>query len=194
MRTIVVALLPMAATAPAQAPRVSALADFGRCISRQASGAAQALLATEAGAWEEYRQARGLIEASPNCGRPDPGVRVGDVRGIVAEAMLEADADARARLAARPPAPVTRVSAQLDGRAFVTAYAGCLADAEPAKGVALLATPHRSQAELDAFTAFGQTLGDCLPEGANYRIDRFDVRNHIAAHLYRVAAAAEVRQ
>jgi hypothetical protein len=32
--------------------------------------------------------------------------------------------------------------------------------------------------------AFGEALGNCMPRTATYRIDRSDVRNHIAARLY----------
>ena len=39
--------------------------------------------------------------------------------------------------------------------------------------------------------AFGDTLNDCMPMQAQYRIDRFDVRNHIAARLYQIAYASQ---
>ena len=75
------------------------------------------------------------------------------------------------------------------GRAFVASYAACLADADPAKSVALLSTERQSRAEFDAVMAFGDTLNDCMPMEARYSIDRFDVRNHIAARLYQIAYA-----
>lgn len=191
MKMLALALLPLAGLASAQVPRGPVLADVGACIVRQTGGAAQALMATEVGSREESWRARQVFTANPACigDRSGLSARVGEVRGIVAEALLEGDAAARARLSARPSAAIVRVSGQLDGRAFVVAYAACLADSEPAKSVALLATPHHSQAEIDAFTAYGATLNDCMPEGATYRIDRFDVRNHIAARLYQVAMA-----
>lgn len=182
------ALLPVAAAAQAQTEGASAPADFGRCASRQAPAAARALLATEVGSWEEYDRARQLLDAAPGCDRQGAGATVADVRGVVAEAML--DAGQRARLAARPPIPVARVDAALDGRAFVATYAACLANAEPARSVALLATARRSQTERDAVAAYGGTLADCMPQGVTRRVDRADVRNHIAAYLYRTALAA----
>ncbi|MGQ0659271.1 hypothetical protein [Sphingosinicella sp.] len=153
------------------------------------------LLATELGSEEELREARRLFDAGSACAPAREGlnVRVGDMRGAVAEAMLEADSAALARLSARPAAPAVRAAAGLDGRAFVAAYAACLAEAEPAKSVALLATPHGGLAEVDAFASYDDRLNDCMPEGVSYRIDRFDVRNHIAAHLYKLATAGEGR-
>lgn len=186
---MVVALLPVAAAAQSQVPGAAASVDFGHCASRQAPAAARTLLATEVGSWEEYRQAGQLLEAAAGCDRREIGTSVADVRGVVAEAMLPADV--RTRLAARPPVPVVRVDAALDGRAFVATYAACLVNAEPAKSVALLATARRSQSERDGFAAYGGALADCMPEGVTRRIDRADVRNHIAAYLYRTALAAE---
>ena len=192
-RLSALAALLFPAVAVAQVPRAPALADFGTCVARQHGAVARALLATEVGSRDEQRLASQLFHAAGRAcygGFGGFSARVGEVRGIAAEALLEADATAPARLSARPATAPVRVTGQLDGRAFVLAYAACLADAEPAKSVALLATPHRSQAELDAFMAYGETLNDCMQEGATYRVDRFDVRNHIAAHLYRAAMTA----
>jgi hypothetical protein len=187
------AFLALAAPASAQVPRAPVLADFGQCIARQAGGVARALLETEMGSQEEIQRARQIFNANPACIHDRRGLsaRVGEVRGIVAEAMLEADAAAVARLSASPPGAVARASGQLDGRAFVAAYAACLADAEPRQSIALLATAHHSPEEVTAFLAYGEALSDCMPEGATYRIDRFDVRNHIAARLYRTAMIGE---
>lgn len=194
MMALVLALLPISALAAAQGhvPRAPVLADFGACIARQTSSVARALLETEVGSREEYRSAQRLFDANSGCyrDRESLSARIGEVRGIVAEALLEGDQAAMARLASRPALPAARVSAVAQGRAFVAAYAACLADAEPTRSLALLATPHHSQMEFDAFMAFGDTLNDCMPMTRAYRIDRFDVRNHIAAHLYGVAAPA----
>lgn len=191
MKMMAAALLPVAAVAPAQPSRMPT-EDFGRCVTERDPGAARALLATEMGSWDEVEQARRLLDPGVGCDRPNGNLRAGDIRGLVAEGLLEADSAAMARLRARPSAsPPVRAPAELDGRAFVAAYAACLADAAPASSLTLLGTAHRSQAEIDAFTAYGDTLNDCMPEARSARIDRSDVRHHVAAHLYKRAMEAE---
>ena len=184
-------LLPFGLAAQAQVPRAPVLAGFGACVARQSPGVARALLATEPDSRDERRFAEQLFNGQAGCfrDRDSLSARVGEVRGIVAEALLETDHGALARVAARRAVPATRVNPQARGRGFVAAYSACLADADPAKALALLAADHHSQAEFDAFMAFGDTLNDCAPMTFAYRINRFDVRNHVAAHLYRVASA-----
>ncbi len=169
-------------------PRAPVLSDFGTCVARQSTGLARALLATEMGSPEERRRAHQLFRANTACmdGRAVLSSRVGEVRGTVAEALLEREPDVLARLSRMPSRPAARADA-VEGRRFVAAYARCLADAEPAKATALLATGHHSPEERDAMLAFGDTLNDCMPMGVAYRVDRFNVRNHIAARLYEVA-------
>ncbi len=171
-------------------PRAPVIGSFGECAVRQSPGVARSLMQTELGSREEYQRARQLFMANGACirGRAVLSSQVGEIRGTAAEALLRADQAALARLADSPARPAVRVPVA-EGRAFVAAYAACLADADPAKSVALLATERQSRAELDAVMAFGDTLNDCMPMEASYRIDRFDVRNHIAARLYQIAYA-----
>ncbi len=193
MRMFTFAVLLSASAAPAQVvPRGPVLADFGACAARQSPQLARALMATAMDSREERTAARQLFEGNQSCmnGRAVLSARTGEVRGTVAEALLESDAALVARLGASPARPAER-AAFAQGRAMVASYARCLADAEPAKSVALLATERQSPAELDAMTAYGDTLNDCMPMGAAYRIDRSDVRNHIAARLYVAAMAGQ---
>ncbi len=186
------AIAGLSLTAPALAqspvPRAPVLSDFGACAARQSPGLARALLATEMGSREERQRAHQLFRANNACmnGRAVLSSRVGEVRGTVAEALLERGPDPLARLSRKSPRPAARAEAA-EGRRFVANYARCLADAEPAKAARMLATVHHSAEERDAMLAFGDTLNDCMPMGVAYRIDRFDVRNHIAAHLYEIA-------
>lgn len=187
-----VLLAAAASSASAQpVPRAPAMAEFAACAARQAPGLARALMATEMGTREEERAGRQLFLGNDGClrGRIVLSSRVGEVRGMVAEVLLESDPAATARLSARAPRLAARASVA-EGRAFVDNYARCLADADPAKSVALLATEHQSRAEYDAMLAFGDTLNDCMPMTSTYRIDRSDVRNHIAARLYLSAGPA----
>jgi len=191
MRVLTLLLLPIAASASAQQVlRGPVIAEFGACAARQSPALARALMATEIDSREESRAARQLFQGNQGCmnGRAVLSSRTGEVRGTVAEALIESDPARPARHQAKPPRPAERAPAA-EGRAFVANYARCLADADPGKSVALLATERQSQAEMDAMMAFGDTLNDCMPMGAAYRIDRADVRNHIAARLYQAASS-----
>ncbi len=183
---VTIAIAP--AAAQRSVPRAPVIGSFGECAVRQSPGVARSLMQTELGSREEYDRARQLFMANEACirGRAVLSSQVGEIRGTAAEALLRRDQAALARLASMPSRPATRAP-MAEGRAFVAAYGACLADADPGRSVALLATERQSRAEFDAVMAFGDTLNHCMPMEAQYRIDRFDVRNHIAARLYQIA-------
>ena len=170
-------------------PHAPLVADFGACAARQLPGQARALMATPIDSPQERRIAGAMARSRGGCvdrRMHTLSMRVGEFRGGVAEALLEQDPEAMARLRAMPATAPVRPEAA-DGRAFVAAYARCLADAEPARAAALLQVDRVGPAHREAFLGFGDTLTGCMPIGLRYTIDQVDVRNHIAVRLYELA-------
>ncbi len=160
------------------------IANFGWCVSRLWPGRALDLLGTRVGSEQEVRAALRLVRPWPCLqGRRGLTMRTGEVRGTVAEAMLERNHGWVARLRSREARPAIAAPVA-EGRLFVAGYAQCLAEADPANGIRLLETPHQSPEESAAIRGFGETLSACMPEGYRYTVDPFDVRNHVAARLY----------
>lgn len=187
--------MPMPASGQARiVPAAPFISEFGACAARRQPDLARALMATPVGSREEHRAARRLAAGRSGCVRGRMRwltMRAGSLRGAVAEALIENDPEAMARLRALPSQPPVR-AAEADGRAFVTAYARCIADAEPARSARLLdlspdapAAEHRA-----AFVAFGSVLDDCMPIGLSYRLNPADMRDHIAMRLYEIAYQA----
>jgi hypothetical protein len=195
MRLVAAILVAAAAAGSASAahgqhvvPRAPVIAEFGACVVRQSADLARELMATEIGSRRESDLAHQLVHGRRSCldGRAVLTFHTGEVRGTVAEALLERDPEAISHLRGLPARTATRAVAA-EGRAFVAGLATCLADADPARSAQLLATEPHSAEERGAFLSFGTTLNDCMPLGFSYRMDRFDVRNHIAARLYQIA-------
>ncbi len=162
---------------------------FGACAARQLEGHARALMATPIDSPAEQRAARRLAESRSGCvdrRLATLTMLTGEFRGAVAEGLIERDPEAVVRLKAMPPRPAVR-PAPADGRAFVVAYARCIADANPARAAGLFDVSPASPEHRAAFLAFGEVLSDCMPLGQRYRLDTFDVRNHIAMRLYDLA-------
>ncbi len=121
------------ATAPASAqlvPKQIVLDAFGQCLVKQSPRLAARLLETPFSTKAEHDQAMTLAKANDAClrGRPVLSMQVGAIRGAVAEYALVSDEKlldaARALPAAAPERPPIA-----DGRAFVIAYATCIAHA-----------------------------------------------------------------
>ena len=186
---VTVAWAATGAAAQTLVPHAPLVTQFGACAARQLPERARALMATPVDSRAERRAARRLAESRSACVNvrmQSLTMHTGEFRGAVAQALLERDPAAMARLRAMPPSAAVRAQAA-DGRAFVAAYARCLADADPPRAAALLSIAPQTPEHRDAFLAFGQTLSDCMPHGLRYRINQFDVRNHIAVRLYEVA-------
>lgn len=174
------------------APRAPVIAAFGACVVRQMPERARAVLATEMGSPQEQRAARSIALGNSACVRQNVlSMQSGEIRGTIATALLQADASAMAALAARPSRLPVRAAAA-EGRGFVIGYSRCIADADPVRTAAVVATAYGSEQERAAILALGSALRDCMPHGVSYRLDRFDLRNHLAAHLFAVARAAPV--
>lgn len=192
----IAAALAAAASPPAQqarlVPRSPLVVEFGACAARQLPDQARALMATRMDSAEERRRARRMAQSRSQCVHRrlrTISLHTGEFRGAVAEGLLENDPDALSRLRAMPQRPPVRPQAA-DGRAFVAAYARCIADADPARAARLLDISPAAPEHRTAFLEFGQLLSDCMPYGLQYRIDQFDVRNHIASRLYELAFPA----
>lgn len=165
------------------------LQEFGDCLVKNAPAKSQRLLLTELGSPEERKIAVEITMAGSNClrGRPVLSMMAGSIRGAIAEAHLRRAPGLLARAATLTPAAPVR-PAQSDGRTFVIAYTGCLAKSAPQQSAALLQTPLASPDERAAFLKYGDTLSACMPLDQRYRIDITDLRNHIAAIVYRTIA------
>jgi hypothetical protein len=176
-------------------PAAPVVSDFGACAARRMPDQGRALLATPLDSRAEQRAARRMAESRSACVAArfnSISMRTGEFRGGVAEGLIEADPAALARLRARPQSPPVRAEAR-QGRAFVAAYARCLADADSARAAGLLELVPGSPEERAAFLGFGALLEECMPIGLTYAIDTFDVRNHIALRLYELAFLAAPR-
>jgi hypothetical protein len=197
-RAFLFAVTAIAACAPASAQRVHSeraapvVSDFGACAARRMPDQSRALLATPLDSPAERRAARRMAQSRSACvaGRFNSiSMRTGEFRGGVAEGLIEADPPALARLRVMVRRPAVRAEAR-QGRAFVAAYARCLADADPSRAAALLDLVPASDEERAAFLGFGALLEECMPIGLTYAIDTYDVRNHIALRLYELAYPA----
>ncbi|MEI9852946.1 MAG: hypothetical protein WDN24_21180 [Sphingomonas sp.] len=151
-------------------PKQIVLDAFGQCLVKQSPRLAARLLETPFSTKAEHDQAMTLAKANDAClrGRPVLSMQVGAIRGAVAEYALVSDEKlldaARALPAAAPERPPIA-----DGRAFVIAYATCIAHADPAHTVALIETPVASAEERSAFIGYGDTLKACMRWARNIR-------------------------
>jgi len=176
---------PLAAQSGRVLNKQSVLNQYGACIVKLAPERARALMATAIETPRESELAGELVRSSSNClrGRAVLSMRIGEIKGGIAEALLLANPSRLAEWRAAPVKPASRV-AKAEGRAFVAFYAACLAQADRARAVALITTSHGSFQENEQIRLFGQTLNDCMPEEVAYRLNARDLRNHIAVALY----------
>ena len=173
-------------------PQAQALSEFGTCILSQAPDRSKALMATQVGTLQETKLARQLVQANNACVKKyaSLSMQTGQIRGAIAEAILVSDAGRMKQFASAPLAAAVRPDFA-EGRAFVYSYAKCLAAADMPKSAALIQTPHGSPAERQSFVAYGETVSNCMPLKARYRVNIPDVRNHIAVALYELAEAVK---
>lgn len=189
--SMLIALLAGAAP-PAEAqlvPKQAVVNDFAACVARQADGRVRAALVTEFSSPEERKAISSVALAHPAClkgRRYVLSLQTGVMRGALAAAMLAKEPALLQSFSARPDGRPFR-PAPADGRAFVIAYASCLAQSKPAHTGMFLGTPIASAEERTAYEAYGETLMACMPEGLRYTSNITDVRNHVAAIVYRRA-------
>lgn len=182
-------ILPATAQAQKLVAKQIVLQEFGDCLVKDAPAKSQRLLMTELGSPEELKLAMEITKAGSNClrGRPVLTMHVGAIRGAIAESHLRRAPVLLERATALTPLVPVR-PAQSDGRAFVIAYTGCLTRSAPQQSASLLQTPLASPDERAAFLKYGDTLSACMPLEQRYKIDITDLRNHIAAIVYRTIA------
>ena len=167
-------------------PKQQIVNDFAACVWRQAPEKARIALGTAIDTKEE-RDALVAISKYEACS--DVAFisgRSGEFRGALAETGIHAAQDRSDRVRALSPVPAIRVAAA-KGRTFVANYSSCIASSDPIGSLALLGTPLGSPEETGAIQAMAASLTGCMPEGAQYRVDVRDVRNHIADALYRMS-------
>jgi len=185
---IIAGIIGSAAVAPAVyaqlQPKQQQLGDFGTCLVHNAPSASAKLAHLPLESRAERDAAGTLANAQRGCVRGAVlSGRVGAIRGAVAQALLDQQPALLDRLATMPDAAPVRAS-NAEGRAFVINYATCLIDASPAHTAALLRTPLASPEQRAAMLAYGDALKACMAEGAEYRLDIPDLRNHIASIAY----------
>lgn len=184
--------LALAAPAPAQAlvPKDVVLRRFGACLLKQAPDRAHRLLTSELGSAVEKALLDEILSArGEGCiDRAVLSMGYGQIRGAMAQAAFEREPAKLAAAEALTARAVARPEAA-EGRAFVINYAQCLVAAKPAAAVTLIRSDIASKAESAAFFGFDDTLKDCMPIGVEYRVNISDVRSHVAAVLYKEAAA-----
>lgn len=167
-------------------PQQQVMNDFAACIWQQTPDRARAALSTAIDTDAERSALRSVAEIDACSGVEFISGRSGEFRGALAETGIHGDDARKARIDALAPAPAARVPVAT-GRAFVASYSACIAAADPAGSMALLATTLGTPAETDAVRAMADAMTGCMPEGAQYRVDVRDVRNHIADALYRMS-------
>lgn len=167
-------------------PQQQVINDFAACIWQQSPDRARAALTTAIDTDAERSALRSVAEVDACSDRLLISGRSGEFRGALAETGIHADAARKARIDALAPVSATRVPVAR-GRAFVASYSACIAAADPAGSMALLATTPGAPVETDAVRAMADAMTGCMPEGAQYRVDVRDVRNHIADALYRMS-------
>ncbi len=170
-------------------PKQLIVSEFATCVARQAGDRVHAALTTDFSSAEERRAIGQVARANPAClkgRRQGLGLQTGAIRGALAEAMLAKEPALLSSFAQRPDASPTRPAAA-DGRAFVIAFSTCLVAAKPAQSAAFLRSPLASPEQRAAFEGYGDTLMACMPEGLRYTSNITDVRNHVAAVVYRRA-------
>lgn len=91
-------------------PRSPVIAEFGKCLVRQASDRSRAMLLTEIHSREERSRAGSLATGTGQCigSRPLLSMRIGEIRGTVAAALLQEDRLAVERLRQLPAAAPVR--------------------------------------------------------------------------------------
>lgn len=182
---------PVAASTYTLQPKQVAIAEFAACAVGQDREGARKVFATAPGSAEEHAALMGLAKKLDRCAKYRAFVsgKEGQFRGALAEALIAAEpprAERLRKLTAKAPvrAPLA------GGRQFLTGYARCIAEARPADSLALMATPLGTPSEQQAVMAMGETLSACMPEGAQYRLDVRDLRNHVADALFQISEVA----
>ena len=170
-------------------PQQQVINAFAQCAWSRVPELVNTALATTIDTNAEREALRSVARVGGCSDRPFISGRSGEFRGGLAEAVIHGDASRRGRLQMLAPVAPVRV-VMGTGRAFVARYAQCVAAADPAASLALLSTTVGSPAEADAIRAMPGAMTGCMPEGAAYRVDVRDVRNHIADALFRMSGVA----
>lgn len=170
-------------------PKQRVVADYAACLVRTAERSSLRLMETTPGSGDEARIARDVAVGGYPClkGRRGLSFQTGAIRGAIAEVFLSREPALLATARALPDGNPPRPPMGIDGRAFVIAYADCLVASDPSRSADLVSTEIHSPAERAAFIGYGEALKRCMPERAAYRANITDIRNHVAAALYRVA-------
>lgn len=175
--------------AQAFVPQQQVINAFAQCAWSRVPELVNSALATAMDTTAEREALRSVARIGGCSDRQFISGRSGEFRGGLAEAAIHGDAARKARIEALAPTAPVRVAAGT-GRAFVARYAQCIAAADPVGSLALLSTSVGSPAESDAIRAMPEAMTGCMPEGATYRVDVRDVRNHIADALFRMSGVA----
>ncbi|RDE05341.1 hypothetical protein DVW87_08730 [Sphingomonas aracearum] len=196
MRVIVgigAACLASAGGAQTLVSKQAQLSQLGTCLVSQAPALSNKLLRAPFGAPGERDAATTLVRGHRHCIRGySVSGHTGEIRGAVAEAMFLRQPGLLDTLATRASVPAVR-PAEKAGRAFLVGYAKCLVAARPKETVAFLRSPVQTVGEKQAFLGFGDGLKTCMPEGAEYKVDITDLRNHIAAVAYMAVALSDAK-
>lgn len=163
------------------------LAVFGRCYAEHNQAGAFELLATVPDSPEERTVFRRLFRRETQfcLGEgTELGVRIGIVRGSIAEGLYRRGVQVPANLVQPVPAPGTPTRT-------LSGIARCYAATHRAEVRALLQTPLASRAELEALNAMSAELFQCVPEFARSRpFDTMMLRFRLAEALLRMAPPA----
>lgn len=172
-------------------PKQQVINDFAACVVTQGRDQALGVMATEPNSKDEHDRLAALARSMDRCtrGRAFISGKEGEFRGALAEAFVQTDSGRKDRIRSAPATAPSR-AALVEGRAFVVGYGRCIAQANPGQSLLLLETPHGTPAEQEAVLAMGETLKACMPEGAQYRLNIRDLRNHIADSLYKLSEVA----
>lgn len=182
------------AASPVLTPKKLVVQRFAECSLRNHPEKSVQALASVPDSREEARALRHLASLNDRClgDRAYLSMQSGKLRGALAEMLLKRDGGLSIvrGLPARAPVPVTG----LGGRAFIIAFAQCLATSNPVRSAALLDSEIGSAAEGEAVAAMESDMAACVPEKTRLRIDLEDIRAHVADALYRVVRTDRSRE
>lgn len=178
-------------------PSATALHRIAGCLVRRDTRRASAFLAT-APTDSQARLLSDLGTALDECAAEAGGegqqlrLSAGALRGPVAEAFFERDFSGWAPRSGRRPVPVyalTPPPAQVPRTRLLADMASCVADAQPAGVLALLAAQPGSAAENQATAGLVSTLGPCFRAGQTADVTQAALRGLLAEAAYRRAVA-----
>lgn len=171
--------------------KVDASIGISKCVLARRRAASIALAGGAFGSPAAAKARSAIKEAIGGCmgGARSLTLRAADLRGALAELLLEEDGGAAlARVRAAAPIAPTRVVVA-EGAHMGDLVLDCVVRAQPEDAAAMIDAAPGSVEESEAFQKIGPSLKACVPNGGALKMKAFQVRLLVAAALYRRVGA-----